>query len=125
MDGQMSPSKPRVVVGLPHLDALVDQATPSIEDYCRAAAEYVTHATTLDKEYVDDFAAYEAELVEAHVEDDEDDPSQEVKPRRTRSPSAVHRSGRSHQARARWLRSGCQLLSQGRCCTTSAFDSTT
>lgn len=69
----MTPSKPRVVIGLPHLDALVDQATPSIEDYCRAAAEYVTHATTLDKEYVDDFAAYEAELADAHVEDEEDD----------------------------------------------------
>ena len=73
MDGQMSPKKRRVVIGLPYLDALVDEATPSIEDYCRAAAEYVTHATTLDKEYVDDFAAYEAELAEAHVEDDDDD----------------------------------------------------
>ena len=63
----------RVLIGLPHLDALVDLGEPSIEDYCRAAAEYVNHATTLGKEYVDDLAAYEAELQAAHADDDEED----------------------------------------------------
>jgi hypothetical protein len=62
-----------VVIGLPHLDALATLAEPSIEDYCRAAAEYVTHATRLGKEYVDDLAAYQAELDAAHVEDAEED----------------------------------------------------
>lgn len=62
----------RVLIGLPHLDALIDLGEPSIEDYCRAAAEYVKHATTLGKEYVDDLAAYEAELQAAHADDEED-----------------------------------------------------
>jgi hypothetical protein len=56
----------RVTIGLPHLDALADLREPSIEDYCRAAAEYVSHATTLGKQYVDDLAAYQAELEAAH-----------------------------------------------------------
>jgi hypothetical protein len=68
-------AKARVVIGLPHLDALVELRAPTIEDYCRAAAEYVTHATTLDREYVDDSAAYEAELEAAHVEDDDEEES--------------------------------------------------
>lgn len=69
----MTSAKARVVIGLPHLDALVELRAPTIEDYCRAAAEYVTHATTLDREYVDDSAAYEAELEAAHVEDDDEE----------------------------------------------------
>lgn len=64
--------KRHVVIGLPHLDALAEQQEPTIEDYCRAAAEYVTHATRLAKEYVDDLAAYEAELSAASVEADDD-----------------------------------------------------
>jgi hypothetical protein len=62
-----------VVIGLPHLDALAGLADPSIEDYCRAAAEYVTHATRLGKEYVDDLAAYQTEVDEAHVKDADGD----------------------------------------------------
>lgn len=72
-----------VVIGLPHLDGLADLAEPSIEDYCRAAAEYVAHATRLGKEYVDDLAAYQAELDAAHVEDTDDDterPEEESEP---------------------------------------------
>lgn len=63
----------RVLIGLPHLDALVDMREPSIDDYCRAAAEYVRHATTLSKEYVDDLAAYEAELEAVHAGNDDED----------------------------------------------------
>lgn len=58
-----------MIIGLPHLDALVDLRDPSIDDYCKAAAEYVTHATRLGREYVDDLNAYRAELDAAHVEE--------------------------------------------------------
>lgn len=63
-----------VIIGLPYLDLLVDLTEPSIEDYCLAAAEYVTHATTLAKEYVDDTAAYDAELQAAHLDDEGEEP---------------------------------------------------
>jgi hypothetical protein len=65
--------KRQVVIGLPNLDALVDLPEPSIEQYCRAAAEYVKHATTLGQEYVDDLAAYEAERRAAHVDATDED----------------------------------------------------
>jgi hypothetical protein len=35
-------------IGFPELDRISDQRDPSIEDYCRASAEYVRHADDLD-----------------------------------------------------------------------------
>lgn len=62
------PARRGVVIGLPHLDALLELSEPTIEDYCLAAAEYVSNATRLGREYVEDLAAYQAELSSAHVE---------------------------------------------------------
>jgi hypothetical protein len=73
----VSPSQPHVTIGLPLLDDLATNKAPSIEDYCRAAAEYVTHATVLGKQYIDDIAAYEAELDAAGVSDDQADEDDE------------------------------------------------
>lgn len=89
----MTPAKRRVVIGLPHLDALVDLRGPSIEDYCSAAAEYITHATRLGQEYIDDTEALKAELEAAHAGPDEaeeggadDDESAAPRKRRSKKP---------------------------------------
>jgi hypothetical protein len=109
----------RVVIGLPYLDALVDLSGPSIEDYCRAAAEYVTHATTLGNEYVDDRAAYRAELEAAHAEDDasEVDPSPArtgKKPLDKGKVAQIRLSGALSRTLLRDLRSGIDALNEGR-----------
>ena len=93
----MSPSRASVSIGLPHLDALVDMREPTIEDYCRAAAEYVTHATRLDKEYVDDTAAYEAELEAAGLTTDDaaesENENENENENETGSPVTARRAG--------------------------------